>query len=80
MKWKIKVGDSVEVISGDNRGKRSEVLRVLRDKMKLVILGVNVRKKFMKKCKEHPDGAILEREMPIHYSNVKKIEEVKKAE
>lgn len=80
MKQKIKVGDRVEVISGESRGKRGEVLKISREDMRVTVLGVNVRKKCMRKCPDHPDGAILEREMPIHYSNVRKVEGAAKGE
>ncbi|MDR2677432.1 MAG: 50S ribosomal protein L24 [Puniceicoccales bacterium] len=80
MKQRIKVGDQVEVISGESKGKRGEVLKVSLGDMRVTVFGVNVRKKCVRKCPEHPDGAILEREMPIHYSNVRKIEGVTKGE
>ncbi|MDR2340894.1 MAG: 50S ribosomal protein L24 [Puniceicoccales bacterium] len=82
MKQRIKVGDQVEVISGESKGRRGEVLKILHGEkdMRVTILGVNVRKKCMRKCADHPDGAILEREMPVHYSNVRKIEGAAKGE
>jgi large subunit ribosomal protein L24 len=80
MKRKIKTGDQVEVICGEYKGKRGEVLRIHSETMRLVVMGVNIRKKCMRKSQQHPDGAILEREMPIHYSNVRKVEADAKGE
>jgi large subunit ribosomal protein L24 len=80
MKSKVKVGDQVEVICGEYKGKRGEVLKFSRKDMRLTVFGVNVRKKCMPKSQQHPDGAILELEMPIHYSNVRKIGEIAKSE
>ncbi|MDR1457075.1 MAG: 50S ribosomal protein L24 [Puniceicoccales bacterium] len=79
-KQEIKAGDQVQVISGKSKGKRGEVLKISRNDMRVTVLGVNVRKKCVRKCQNHPDGAILEMEMPIHYSNLRKINEATKSE
>lgn len=70
MKLKIKKNDTVRVIAGNDKGKEGRVVEVLPEKMRVVIEGVNVRKKHMKPTQGQPNGSIQEREMPIHYSNV----------
>jgi large subunit ribosomal protein L24 len=73
MKWKIKVGDDVEVICGEDKGRQGKVLQTFRREMRLTVAGVQLRKKHLRKSQKHPDGAVIERESPIHYSNVRKI-------
>lgn len=70
MKYRVKRDTEVVVISGEHKGKRGKVLKVLRDSQKVIVEGINLRKKCMKKTQENPKGGIIEREMPIHYSNV----------
>ena len=70
MKFKIKRDSEVVVISGEHRGKKGKVLKVLRDSQRVLVEGVNVCKKCLKKSQENPKGGMLETEMPIHYSNV----------
>ena len=67
---KIKKGDKVIVITGSDKGTVGEVTKVLPDKEKVVVEGVNVRKKALKPSQANPDGGIIEQEMPIHVSNV----------
>lgn len=69
-KLQMKKGDSVTVISGASRGKAGKVLTVNRKTERVVIEGVNVRKKTVKRSQDHPNGGIVEMEMPIHISNV----------
>ena len=73
MKVGVKIGEEVEVICGDDRGNRGQILRVLRDENRVVVAGVRLQKNCMRKSAANPDGAILEMEMPIHRSNVRKI-------
>lgn len=70
MKFKIKRDSEVVVISGEHRGKKGKVLKVLRDSQRVLVEGVNVRRKCIKKSQENPKGGVIETEMPIHYSNV----------
>ena len=75
MKYKIKRGDEVVVIAGAHKGKRGKVLEVQREKERVVIEGVNMVKRHRKATKENdPDAGIVEREGPVHYSNVMKAE------
>ena len=69
-KLKIKTGDTVKVITGDNRGATGKVLKVFRSKNKAIVEGVNVVKKHMKPSAQNPQGGISEKEAPIHVSNL----------
>ena len=66
--------DLVEVISGNHRGSSGKVLQVLPKKDQVIIEGVRMIKKHVRKSQDHPNGAIVEREGPIHISNVKLLE------
>lgn len=66
----IKKGDEVVVITGNYRGTRGKVLQVLPAAGRILVEGVNMRKNFEKKSKDHPEGAIIERELPLNISNV----------
>lgn len=76
MKYKVRKDTDVYVISGSNKGKRGKVMMVLKDSQQVVVEGVNMVKKHLKKSQENPNGLILEKEAPIHYSNVIAVEEV----
>lgn len=66
----VRKGDLVFIRSGDDRGSTGKVLRVLVDKGKVVVEGVNVRRKNVKPSQSNPQGGVVDREMPIHISNV----------
>ena len=66
---KIKRGDDVIVLAGRDKGKKGSVLRVLRDEERVVVQGVNIVKRHTKPSAAQP-GGILEKEAPIHVSNV----------
>lgn len=66
-KW-INKGDTVLVIAGNNKGKTGEVLRKSKDR--IVVQGVNLRKKHLKRRDANISSQIVEMEMPIHISNV----------
>ena len=67
---KIKKGDTVEVLSGNDRGKRGEVLEVIPKKDKVIVKGVNVRKKHVKPRKQGEEGGIIPAECAIYSSKV----------
>ncbi|WP_299335975.1 50S ribosomal protein L24 [uncultured Psychroserpens sp.] len=69
-KFKIKSGDTVRVIAGDHKGTEGNVLKVLKDKNKAIIEGVNMVKKHTKPSAQNPQGGIVEKEAPIHMSNL----------
>ncbi|MFN3951002.1 MAG: 50S ribosomal protein L24 [Thermaurantimonas sp.] len=66
----IKKGDKVKVIAGDDKGSEGEVLRIIRDKYRAVVKGVNIVKKHIKPSAQNPQGKIVEMEAPIHISNL----------
>jgi large subunit ribosomal protein L24 len=70
MKQKIKAGDDVVVIAGNDKGERVKVLQVLPKKERILIEGINKRKFHEKARREGEESAINEREAPIHISNV----------
>ncbi|WP_291274752.1 50S ribosomal protein L24 [Flavobacterium sp.] len=70
MKLKIKSGDLVRVIAGDHKGQEGKVLRVLRDKNKAIVEGVNMISKHTKPSAQNPQGGIVKKEAPIHISNI----------
>jgi large subunit ribosomal protein L24 len=67
---KIKKNDMVEVITGKNRGKRGKVLRVITEKDRVIVEGVNILKKHERPTARNQQGGITEKEHPIHVSNV----------
>jgi large subunit ribosomal protein L24 len=73
-KTHVHAGDLVKVISGNHRGSEGKILQVNRAKHQVVIEGVRMIKKHVKRSQEQPNGAIIEREGPIHISNVKLLE------
>ena len=75
---KVRVGDKVKILAGKDRGKEGKVLVTLKKKDKVVVEGINIVKKHMKPSQTNETGGILSVEAPIHVSNVKVIEEVKK--
>ncbi len=73
-KFKIKKGDTVMVIAGDDKGKTGEVLRVLPKKDAVIVAGCKVARKAIKPSEQNKEGGFINKEMPIHISNVKKVE------
>ncbi|MFP9098157.1 50S ribosomal protein L24 [Flavobacterium sp. RHBU_24] len=69
-KLKIKSGDTVRVIAGDHKAKEGKVLRVLREKNKAVVEGLNLVSKHTKPSAKNPQGGIVKKEAPIHISNL----------
>ena len=70
MKLHIKKGDMVQVIAGDNKGKQGKVLKVEVEKQRAIVEGVNLVKKATKPNAQNPQGGIVEKEAPIHISNM----------
>ncbi|MBQ8142843.1 MAG: 50S ribosomal protein L24 [Bacilli bacterium] len=67
---KIRTGDTVLVISGDDKGKTGKVLKALPKENKVIVEGVNVNKKHVKPSQANPKGSIKEINLPIDVSNV----------
>ena len=80
IKCHVKKGDQVEVISGNFRGSSGRILAVFPEKQRVLVEGVRIIKKHLRKSQDNPSGKIAEREGPIHISNVKLIEREKKTE
>ena len=74
IKLHVRKGDQVEVISGNHKGSTGKVLEVLARKERVLIEGVRLIKRHLKKSQDNPQGKISEREGPIHISNVKVVE------
>ena len=73
-KLKIKSGDQVRVIAGDHKGQEGKVQKVLLDKNKAIVEGVNMISKHEKPSASNPQGGIKEKEAPIHISNLSLID------
>jgi large subunit ribosomal protein L24 len=69
-KMKIRRGDRVKVIAGNHKDQEGVVLRVEPEKNRVVIQGVNMRKRHMKPSQASPEGGIVQFEAPVHVSNV----------
>ena len=67
---KIKKGDTVKVLSGNDKGKIGEVLEVIPKTEKILVKGVNIRKKHVKPRRQGEEGGIISSEFPIHSSKV----------
>ncbi|MDI6801762.1 MAG: 50S ribosomal protein L24 [Thermodesulfovibrionales bacterium] len=70
MGLRIKKGDTAIVLTGKNKGKSGRVLSVLPSKEKLIIEGINIVKRHMKPSKKYTHGGIIEKEAPLHISNI----------
>jgi large subunit ribosomal protein L24 len=67
---KIRKNDNVVVISGNDRGKSGKVLKVFPAVSRVIVEGINLRKRHTKPNQKQPQGGIIEKEAPIHVSNV----------
>ena len=67
---KIKKGDTVIVVSGDDKGKVGKVLKVFPKKQRVIVEGVNFIKRHTRPSQKNPQGGIIEKEAPIHISNL----------
>ena len=70
----LKRDDNVIVIAGAHKGSTGKVLRVLRDKNQVIVQGINLRHKHLRRSQQHPQGARIQKEMPIDASNVQLID------
>jgi large subunit ribosomal protein L24 len=67
---RIRRGDTVQIISGKYKGAKGRILAIIRDEDKVVVEGVNVKKRHVKPNARMPQGGIIEREAPIHACKV----------
>ncbi|AXP09252.1 50S ribosomal protein L24 [Campylobacter hepaticus] len=75
LKLKIKKGDNVKVITGDDKGKTGKVLAVYPKTLKVLVQGCKIAKKAIKPSEKNPNGGFINKEMPMDISNVAKIQE-----
>ena len=69
-KFKLKKDDTVQLIAGKDKGKRGKIVKIVRDKDRVVVEGANIVKKAMKRKSQQDRGGIVEVEAAIHISNV----------
>jgi large subunit ribosomal protein L24 len=67
---KIRKNDTVMVIAGNSRGKSGKVLKVYTERKRVIVEGVNIIKRHTRPSQKNPQGGIVQREAPIHVSNV----------
>ena len=67
---KLKKGDTVVVITGKDKGKQGEIITVLPDANKVIVTGVNTASKHAKARRANQQAGIIDRDMPVHVSNV----------
>jgi large subunit ribosomal protein L24 len=71
---RIRKGDMVAIVSGDDRGKRGRVLRLVIEKNRVVVEGVNLVYRHLRRSQQHPQGGRVRREAALHISNVMPID------
>ncbi len=77
---KVKVGDTVRILAGKDKGKEGKVIRTLKSESKVVVEGINIVKKHSKPTNTNDKGGIFDIEAPIHVSNVKVVDKKDKKE
>jgi len=70
----VKRGDEVVIIAGAHKGKRGRIILVDPQRQRVFVEGVNLIKRHMRKSRQYPQGGIIEREGPIHVSNVMRVD------
>jgi large subunit ribosomal protein L24 len=73
-RFHVKTGDEVVVISGAEKGKRGKVLRIQAKNERVIVEGLQMIKRHMRKTQTNPKGEIIEREGTMHISNLMKAE------
>lgn len=73
MKVKIKKNDTVKIIAGDDKGKTGKVLAVFPKKNQVLVEGCKLAKKAVKPSEKFQNGGFINKEIPIHISNVAKV-------
>ena len=69
-KIKLKIGDKVRVISGDDKGNEGEILKLFKYSNKAIVSGINIVKRHTKPSAQNPQGGIVEKEAPLDLSNL----------
>ncbi len=73
-KLKIKTGDTVKVIAGDHKGEEGKIIKVIIEKNRAIVEGVNMISKHTKPSAENPQGGIVKREASLNISNLMLVE------
>lgn len=73
-KLKVRTGDTVRVIAGDHKGQEGKIQKILRDKNKAIVEGVNMVSKHEKPSAKNPQGGIVKKEAAVHLSNLSLID------
>ena len=76
MGLRIRKGDKVKILSGKDRGKMGKVLHVYPNKERALVEGINMAKKHVRKSQQNPNGAVVQKELPIHISNLSLLDPV----
>jgi len=71
---KLKKGDNVKIITGKDKGKSGKIVRAMPQENKVIVEGLNMMKKHQRPRKSGEKGTMVNMAMPIHISNVKKVE------
>lgn len=66
----IRKGDKVKVLAGRDKGKTGKVIHVYPKKNRAMVEGINMVKKHVRRSQQHPQGAVLSQELPIHLANL----------
>lgn len=74
-KLKLKTGDNVRVIAGDQKGKEGKISRVFLDKNRAIVEGVNMVSKHTKPSAQSPQGGIVKKEASLNISNLALLED-----
>lgn len=74
-RFHVKRNDEVVVIAGAEKGKRGKIIAISGKKQRVIVEGIRMIKRHMRKSQQYPNGQIVEREGTIHISNVMKVEE-----
>jgi large subunit ribosomal protein L24 len=72
-RFHVKKNDEIVVIAGSNKGKRGRVIAIATKKQRVIVEGVHMIKRHMRKSQQYPNGQIVEREGTLHISNVMKV-------
>jgi len=70
MSLRIRKGDKVKVLAGRDKGKTGKVIHVYPKKDRALVEGINIAKKHIRRSQQHPQGGILNQELPIHLANL----------
>ncbi len=73
-KLKVRTGDTVRVMTGDHKGQEGKIQKILKDKYKAIVEGINMVSKHEKPSASNPQGGIVKKEAPVHLSNLSLID------